>query len=149
MSQRFAFALLIALSSSASAQSIYSIPPSGGSASSPSGDAGRVGLAIASDGNAGPPAPRQIDGRVGMLIGGADVGDADGFSIGFAGGLGYRIGDVSLRGTFDYYRVGDGSDETLQRRGRATRLGGAARYSFANTGADNTAAFDFWGEAGL
>ena len=145
MSQSFAFALVTVMCGSASAQTYASEPqvPSKYTAPPPSG-----GLTIANDGQA-TPAPRQIDGRVGMLIGGADVGDADGFSIGFAGGLGYRIGDVSLRGTFDYYRVGDGSDEAMQRRGRATRLGGAARYSFANTGADNTVAFDFWGEAGL
>lgn len=139
MSQRFEVSLAVAfvavLAGTASAQSYYAAPPTG-----------TLAVATSSD---GPPAPRQIDGRVGMLLGGADVGDADGWSVGFAGALGYRVGDVTLRGLFDYYRVGDGSDEVQQRRGRATRLGGAVRYSFANTGADNTVAFDFWGEAGL
>src|SRR5262245_39843391 len=94
------------------------------------------------------PLPREVDGRLGMLLGGADVGDADGFSLGISGALGYRIGDVTLRGLVDYYKVGDGSDETLQRKGRATRVGGALRYSFANTGYDAKVGVDFWGELG-
>ena len=88
-----------------------------------------------------------------MLLGGADVGDADGFSIGVAAGVGYRIGDVTLRGRFDHYRVGDGEMESLVRRGRGTRFGGAVRYSFANSydNARDRGGFgvDFWGEAGL
>jgi hypothetical protein len=100
-----------------------------------------------------PPAPERpglhlVDSRLGMLLGGADVGDVDGFSIGISGGLGYRIGDVTLRGLFDYYKVGDSSDEMMQRRGRAMRVGGAARYSFANNGDDGNVGIDFWGELG-
>jgi hypothetical protein len=94
------------------------------------------------------PWPRGIDGRLGMLLGGADVGDADGFSVGISGALGYRIADVTLRGMFDYYKVGDGSDEIMQRHGRAIRIGGAVRYSFANNGPDSTVVLDFWGELG-
>src|SRR5438874_6368401 len=78
---------------------------------------------VARDSYSEPPAPRQprfVDGRIGMLLGGADVGDADGFSIGASGALGYRIGDITLRGLFDYYKVGDGSDEAQDRHGRAT-----------------------------
>lgn len=128
MTQRLAFALVAALAGpvgSASAQ-----------------------VMVATSGEAAP-TKTSLDGRAGMLLGGADVGDADGFSIGFASGLGYRIGDVTLRGTFDYYKVGDGSDEVMHRRGRAARFGAAARYSFANLGSDNGAIADFWGEAGL
>src|SRR5262245_33410760 len=77
-----------------------------------------------------PPAPREVDGRIGILLGGSDVGDADGSSLGASAGLGYRVGDVSVRALFDYYKVGDSHDELLQRKGRATRLGGAVRYSF-------------------
>ena len=84
------------------------------------------------------------DGRLGMLLGGADVGDADGFSVGVSAGAGYRLGDATLRGLFDYYKVGD-SD----RHGRGTRLGGALRYSFANLGNEGGVGVDFWGEAGL
>lgn len=111
---------------------------------------------LATDGYASPPgvakSDSRVEGRVGMLIGGADVGDADGFSLGFDGGLGYRMGDVTLRARFDYYKVGDGADELLQRHGRATRVGGALRYSFASTGEKNGdgggVGIDFWGEAG-
>ncbi|HWU88529.1 MAG TPA: hypothetical protein VN253_14705 [Kofleriaceae bacterium] len=107
---------------------------------------------VATDGYAGSPAPRRLEARAGMLLGGSDVGDADGFSIGVSTGLGYRIGDVTLRGRFDYYRTGDSSDEDVVRRGRGTRVGGAVRYSFANTGDPRGGAgvgVDFWGEAGL
>lgn len=106
---------------------------------------------VATDGYARPSAPRRLEARAGMLLGGADVGDADGFSIGLTTGLGYRIGDVTLRGRFDYYRVGDGGDEELARRGRGTRVGGAVRYSFANTADPRErggVAVDFWGEIG-
>src|SRR5205814_9299507 len=69
---------------------------------------------VASDGYAhAPAAPRRLEARAGMLIGGSDVGDADGFSVGLTTGLGYRIGDVTVRGRFDYYRTGDGADETM------------------------------------
>ncbi len=96
------------------------------------------------------PAPRRVEGRLGMLIGGSDVGDADGFAMGVSAGLGYRIGDVTLRGLFDYFRVGDGSDELMDRRGRSSRFGGAVRYSFANTGDDDDGPnADFWGEIGV
>ena len=70
-------------------------------------------LVATDDGYAHPPgdapAPREVDSRLGMLLGGSDVGDADGFSVGVSGALGYRIGDITLRGLFDYYRVGDGA----------------------------------------
>lgn len=94
------------------------------------------------------PLPRMIDGRLGMMLGGADVGDADGFSVGISAGLGYRIGDVTLRALYDYYRVGDNADEAMQRKGRASRIGGALRYSFANNGRDPRLGVDFWGELG-
>ena len=130
MTTKLAAAVLLALTSTAAAQTY-----------------------VASDGRdyAQPPeprAPRLVDGRIGLMLGGADVGDADGFSVGASAALGYRIGDVTLRGLFDYYKVGDGADEAMARHGRATRLGGALRYSFANTGHDSGAAVDFWGELG-
>jgi len=109
---------------------------------------------VASDGDATPEnkTPTRVEGRVGMLMGGADVGDADGFSLGVSAGLGYRIGDVTLRGMFDHYRVGDGKLEVMSRTGRGSRLGGAVRYSFANTGdqkRDKGIGVDFWGELGF
>lgn len=108
--------------------------------------------AVASDGYARPAAPRRVEGRAGMLLGGSDVGDADGFSIGLTTGLGYRIGDVTLRARFDHYRTGDSPSEGMARRGRGTRVGGALRYSFANTADPRERgglAADFWGEAGI
>ncbi len=100
------------------------------------------------------PADTRIDGRIGMLIGGSDVGDADGFSVGVSAGLGYRMGDLTVRALFDHYRVGDSNDELGGRRGRGTRAGAAVRYSLANTNPDRDRssgglAFDFWGEMGV
>ena len=103
---------------------------------------------VATDDPDSRPAPRLVDGRLGMMLGGANVGDTAGFSAGLSTGLGYRIGNVTLRGLFDFYKVGDNSDEATPRRGRATRAGGAVRYSFANNGDDGTFGVDFWGELG-
>lgn len=99
---------------------------------------------VAATGADAPSRPRRLDGRIGLLLGGADVGDASGFSIGISGGLGYRIGDVTLRALADYYKTGDGKDL----HGRAVRAGGALRYSFANRGPDANVDVDFWGEVG-
>lgn len=111
---------------------------------------------VAYDGGASLPrdeSGRRLEGRFGMLLGGSDVGDADGFSLGFSTGLGYRINDVTLRGTFDYYRVGDGGDETMDRSGRAARIGGALRYALAGTQAhdrrDGNVGVELWTELGL
>lgn len=98
--------------------------------------------------------PHRIEGRVGWLVGGSDVGDADGFAMGVSAGLGYRIGDLMLRARLDYYRAGDGGDEVMGRKGRATRVGGSLRYSLANAGVDSLDSnrggirADFWGEVG-
>ncbi|HEY4179214.1 MAG TPA: hypothetical protein VGM90_20365 [Kofleriaceae bacterium] len=91
---------------------------------------------------------QRVEGRLGWLIGGADVGDANGWSTGFAGGIGYRVGDATLRGTLDYYRIGDGGGDAQNRHGRALRLGGALRYSLFHSGTD-VPIFDLWGEVGL
>jgi hypothetical protein len=95
------------------------------------------------------PRPTRVEGRVGWLIGGSDVGDADGFAMGVSAGLGYRVGDVTLRGLFDHYKVGDGGSEAMSRRGRGTRVGGALRYAFANTTDKEGLGVEFWGEAGF
>jgi hypothetical protein len=102
------------------------------------------------------PLSKRIEGRLGMLLGGADVGDADGFSVGVNAGIGYRLGDATVRALIDHYRVGDSETETSMeiRRGRGTRIGGAVRYSFANNNPDYDKSsgglgLDFWGEAGL
>ena len=145
-------AALLTVASTASAQVVvategYARPPAPGSPA-PAGHP----LAVDDSGPPEPyrpPTPREVDARLGMVLGGADVGDADGFSIGASAGLGYRIGDLTLRGLFDYYKVGDGDGEALQRKGRAMRVGAAVRYSFANNGLDREGFLaDFWGELG-
>jgi hypothetical protein len=98
---------------------------------------------VATDG----PAPlRGVDSRIGMLLGGAYVGESAGFSYGFSGAMGYRFGEVTLRGLFDYYRVGEAS-QVMPRRGRSARLGAAARYELAGTD-DGHFGAGFWGELG-
>jgi opacity protein-like surface antigen len=108
---------------------------------------------VATDRIEQPPSTRRVEGRLGLLLGGSDVGDADGFSVGVSAGAGYRIGDVTLRALFDHYRVGDGSDESNIRRGRGTRVGGAIRYSFVNSNDPDRErgglGVDFWGEVGI
>jgi hypothetical protein len=94
------------------------------------------------------PAPRFLDARLGAMLGTAQVGDSQNFSPGISGGLGYRFGDVMIRGLADYYRVGDDPSNAMARRGRATRLGAAARYSFVHTDRDSDVNVDFWGELG-
>ena len=100
------------------------------------------------------PLAQRIEGRLGMLLGGADVGDADGFSVGVSASFGYRIGDTTIRALFDHYRVGDSEDESNVRRGRGSRAGAAVRYSFANNNPSHDKSsgglgLDFWGELGL
>jgi hypothetical protein len=94
------------------------------------------------------PLPRAVDARLGALLGSAQVGDSQNFSPGISGGVGYRIGDVTIRALADYYRVGDDPGGAMARRGRATRLGAAARYSFAHTDPESNVNVDFWGELG-
>ena len=91
------------------------------------------------------PTPHALDGRIGLLLGGSDVGNTQGFSAGLSTALGYRHGDVTARALFDYYKVGDSQGEL---RGRAARVGGAVRYSFANNAPDSHFAASFWGELG-
>jgi hypothetical protein len=107
---------------------------------------------VAQDGAGEPREPtfREVDARLGMMGGGADVGDADGGSIGVSGGLGYRVGDTTVRATLDYFTVGDDSSETLHRRGRNTRIGAALRRSFAHSELRKEGhGGDFWGEVGI
>lgn len=92
---------------------------------------------------------QRVEGRLGMLLGGSDVGDANGFAMGVSAGLGYRVGDVTLRGLFDHFKVGDGGNEAMNRNGRSTRIGGALRYSLVNNGSHTSFGVDFWGELGV
>jgi hypothetical protein len=116
---------------------------------------------IATDGGERPPALASLDrpngtaagtldGRFGLMMGTAEVGDTGGFSVGFASGIGYRVRDVVVRGTFDFYRAGDDdvAGATNVRRGRALRFGGALRYSFVSSARASSVLADVWGELG-
>src|SRR6185503_828870 len=88
-------------------------------------------------------------GRLGFMLGGSDVADASGLSMGFHGQLGYRIDTVSLFGELDYYSVGDSPGALDRRTGRATRVGVTARYSLLSTPhSAGSIGGDWWVEAG-
>ena len=65
-----------------------------------------------------------------------------------SGGIGYRIGDLTLRGLFDYYRSATARDEAMQRHGRAhaVRRRGCATRS-RTPAPTRRRSRDFWGEA--
>jgi hypothetical protein len=98
---------------------------------------------------AAPPPDRFWDGRVGMLVGDAQVGNTDGTSVGINAGYGYQRGNWAGRGELSYYSVGDDSSTTMPRRGRAVRGALLGRYSFVATDADSTFLANLWGEAGV
>jgi hypothetical protein len=135
---------LTSLASVASANTVatYSVAPS------------PTTTGVVAQGEPETPLAKRLEGRFGMLLGGSDVGDADGFSVGVSAGIGYRIGDATVRALFDHYRVGDSENENDVRRGRGTRVAGAVRYSFANSNpsyekSSGGLGIDFWGEAGM
>ena len=95
------------------------------------------------------PLPRAVDARLGMLVGSAAAGDVDGISTGLSGGIGYRIGDLTMRGLADVYSVGDNSSEPMHRHGRADAIRRrSALLVRATPVRDATLIADFWGEAG-
>jgi hypothetical protein len=94
------------------------------------------------------PIPTRFDSRLGLMLGGADVGDANGFSLGLHAGLGYRVGDTTVFGEYGYFRVGDGKDEAMSRNGRTSRLGLAVRRSVMNTDPREKVGGDLWVEVG-
>jgi hypothetical protein len=102
---------------------------------------------VATDAPAPKATPILVQGSVGFLAGVADVGDTGGASIGISGGLGLRRGDLTLRGTFDFYKTGDSGDNAT-RRGRGMRYGGAVRYAFVSNNPDSRTLAEFWGEVG-
>ena len=139
---RLATLALLGLASSASANTV----------ATDGGSSGGTSITVAAEPET--PLAKRLEGRISMLLGGSDVGDADGFSVGVSLGIGYRLGDATVRALFDHYRVGDSENEIDVRRGRGTRLGGAVRYSFANSNPDyektsSGLGMDFWGEAGM
>jgi hypothetical protein len=86
--------------------------------------------AIATD--ASPPVEHRLDTRLGMLLGGNDIGDVTGPSSGLAANLGYRRGETTLFAEYDYLHVGDGPNDTTSRDGRMTRGGANLRWQIAD-----------------
>ncbi len=102
--------------------------------------------AIASD---APAAERRIDTRVGLLLGGGDIGDVTGPSTGVHASVGYRVGGVTAMAEYDYLGVGDSSSDAASRAGRMTRGGGTVRWSLADVApADAPLGLEFWVEGG-
>jgi hypothetical protein len=103
--------------------------------------------AIAAD--AAPPAERQLDLRLGLLVGGNDVGDVTGPSSGLHASLGYRVGGVELAGEYGYLHVGDGQNDLLDRDGRLSRLGATLRWEIADVAKSGSpVGLEWWLEGG-
>jgi len=97
-----------------------------------------------------PPAERRFDLRIGLLTGGADVGDVTGPSSGVHASAGYRIGTVTVMGEYAYLHVGDASTDRLSRDGNLTRGGATVRFQVADVAkADGPLGLEFWAEAGV
>jgi hypothetical protein len=102
--------------------------------------------AIATD---APKAERRIDTRLGLLLGGGDIGDVTGPSTGVHASLGYRIGGVTVFGEYDYLGVGDSMQDSTSRDGRMTRGGGSVRWQIADVAPkDAPLGLEFWVEGG-
>jgi hypothetical protein len=97
------------------------------------------------------PAPidRRIDTRLGMLVGGNDIGDVTGPSSGLYATLGYRHGSATLIAEYDYLHVGDAETDLLDRDGRLTRGGASLRYLIADVARPGApVGLEFWAEGG-
>jgi hypothetical protein len=95
-----------------------------------------------------PKTPHRLEARIGMLIGGGDVGDVTGPSSGLHLSIGGRYGEVTGMLEYDYLSIGDGADEDGHRRGNLSRGGVVARWSLFHTDEDAPIAGDYWVEAG-
>lgn len=104
------------------------------------------GVAIATS---APPMEKRLDTRLGLLIGGADIGDVTGPSTGLYASVGYRLGRVTVNGEYDYLSVGDADLEAQSRDGRMTRGGAMVRYELADVAKrDSPVGLQFWVEGG-
>jgi len=93
---------------------------------------------------------RRIDTRIGLLVGGADIGDVSGGSTGLHASLGYRLGLVTVMGEYGYLGVGDGYDGASGRHGRMSRAGATARVQIADVAKrDSPVGLEFWAEGGV
>lgn len=111
--------------------------------------AAETAIATANATSGAPPADRRIDTRIGLLVGGGDVGDVTGPSSGVHASVGYRIGALTVMGEYDYLGVGDGDDDVRGRDGRMTRGGVAARWQVADVAPVGApVGLEFWIEGG-
>lgn len=96
-----------------------------------------------------PPVDRRIDTRLGMLAGGADIGDVDGPSSGLYATVGYRRGPATLMAEYNYLHVGDADTDVLDRDGRMTRGAVMLRYQLADVARRGApVGLEFWAEGG-
>jgi len=95
-----------------------------------------------------PPTPHRVEARIGMLVGGGDVGDVSGPSNGVQVAVGARYGDVTGLAEYDYVTENDPDDATTARHGDMSRAGVVARWSLFRSGNDAPVAVDYWVEAG-
>lgn len=92
---------------------------------------------------------RRTEMRLGMLVGGSDIGDVRGPSVGLHAALGRRFGDVTLVAEYNYMGVGDGPYEGNARDGSLSRGGLVMRYSLLTIDKKRVPlGADFWVEAG-
>jgi hypothetical protein len=96
-----------------------------------------------------PPTPHRVEARIGMLIGGGDVGDVTGPSNGVQLAIGARYGEVTGLAEYDYLTENDADDAMTSRHGDMSRAGLVARMSLFRTGNDDSpVAADYFVEAG-
>jgi hypothetical protein len=87
------------------------------------------------------PKERRNELFVGMLAGGAEVGDVSGSGVGVQIDAGRRFGDLSVLAEYGYHSVA--------RKGTQSRLGMTARYALVTIGgARSPLASEWWVEAG-
>lgn len=95
------------------------------------------------------PKERRNELHIGMLAGGADIGDVQGPGIGLEINAGRRFGDISILGQIDYLGVGESQYIADPRRGSLARAGLMARYSVLDFAGDrNPLGVNLWIEAG-
>jgi hypothetical protein len=91
----------------------------------------------------------RLEARIGMMVGGGDVGDVTGPSTGLHTSLGARLGDATAMLEYDYLGVGDSASDNVHRYGHMSRAGLTARYSLFRSRDDAPIAAEWWAEAGV
>jgi hypothetical protein len=110
---------------------------------------------IATSEEAKPKPPTRKELRIGTLLGGADIGDVEGFSGGLHLALGYRRGDLGIIGELQSVSVGDdvydlpADQQGSRRHGRSTRGALMARLNVLSGSPDGPISGDLWLEGGV